>query len=84
MDGIYYAVAIWMITGGLGLLIGRLSVKTKVQTKVDDHECRLSKIETAIPLMLKCHVVQLVALKEKLNGDCAPLLDEVNEYLYHK
>ena len=56
-----------------------------MQEITENHEGRIKKIETAMPLVLKCQLVQLIALKNgKVNGECEEVLGELNDYFCHK
>ena len=82
---IYYSIAVAVLVAVLGWLVGRFSIKTKQEIRNDDHEERIQKLETALPLLLKCHNAQLIAMKRgHVNGELDEVLAELNDYLFHK
>jgi len=85
MDDIFFKIAEAIIVAVLGWTVGRLSIKTKQEVRNDGHEQRLTKLEAALPLLLKCASAQLQALKRgHVNGECDDVLAELDEYLFHK
>ena len=82
MESVIYSVATAVIVGAVGWAAGRFSVKTKTQEKADETSNRVDRMEDAIPLLLKCQLAILLALKRgHVNGECDDALDDLNKYL---
>ncbi len=85
MDSIIIAVLSSIAVGAVGWVSGRFSIKTKTQERVTNLEAKVKRHEEAIPLILECHLVQLIALQRgHVNGECDEALDKLNRYLINK
>lgn len=85
MDSIIIAVLTSIAVGIVGWVSGRFSIKTKTQERVINLERKVKRHEEAIPLILECHLVQLIALQRgHVNGECDEALDKLNRYLINK
>jgi len=85
MDSIIIAVLSSIAIGVVGWVGGRFSIKTKTQERVTNLEAKVKRHEEAIPLILECHLAQLIALKRgHVNGECDEALDKLNQFLINK
>lgn len=85
MENFLQVIIPTIVVGVLGWGVGRFSIKTKTQVKTENLEQRVTEIEDAMPVMMKCHLAQLLALKHgKVNGECDDALDNLNAYLIRK
>ena len=85
MSSVFIAVITSIAISIIGWICGRLSIKTKSEEQVSELEERVKRIEAAIPIILECHLAQLIALKRgDVNGECDNALDKLNKYLINK
>lgn len=85
MESVITSVVTAAILGIFGFIYGRFTIKTKTEAKVDSVCQRVEKLEEAIPIIMRCHLAQLVALKKgKIDGECDRALEELNNYLIEK
>lgn len=85
MDNIIVAILSSVAVGMVGWVGGRFSIRTKTQERVAKLEIKVKQHEEAIPLILECHLVQLIALQRgHVNGECDEALDKLNHYLINK
>ena len=86
MEGVIYTVVASTILAIVAFVVGRFSLKTKVQIKVEDHECRLKKIEEADALQTEGVFVLLQVAKSegKINGDNDELFERFSRHLFKR
>lgn len=85
MESLIFQIVGTLATGVIMFVVGRISVKTKVQEQLECTGKRVDKLEDAVPLMLECHLVTLVALQRgKLNGEGDQVLKKLNDYFFKK
>lgn len=74
-------VVAWIV----GKTTARISIKTKTQESTEKLESRINDIEEAVPIILECLFVILLALKKgQINGDGDEVLKKLNAYLIKK
>ena len=86
MENIIYPIVVAAIIAISGLVIGRFSVKTKLQVKVETIDARTCKLEETQPLTVEGMYMLLSVAKKKgeINGESDGLMHRFEDHLFNR